>query len=98
MGALYSEAVSGGTISVGTSSKYHAVCSSVCAIFILESRFMVQGVFKRNPRDPTARNPPRFALAGKYDCLPKISEIDSTMARAAFLLAKVSKSSSLLFC
>ena len=50
---------------------------------------MVQGVFKRNPRDPTARNPPRFVVAGKYDSLPKISEIDSTMSRAAFLLAKV---------
>ena len=50
---------------------------------------MVQGVFKRHPRDPTGRNPPRFALAGKYDSLPSIGEIDSTMSRAAFLLAKV---------
>jgi hypothetical protein len=52
-------------------------------------RFMVQGVFKRNVRDPTAYNPPRFVLAGKYSSLPKISEIDATMSRASFILAKV---------
>ena len=54
-------------------------------------RFMVQGVFKRNPRDPTSSNPPRFILAGKYDFIPKIGEIDATMARAAFQLAKVTE-------
>jgi hypothetical protein len=50
---------------------------------------MIQGVFKRNPRDPTSYNPPRFVLAGNYESLPKIGEIDATMKRAAFLLAKV---------
>ena len=53
-------------------------------------RFMVQGVFKRNVRDPTTYNPPRFTLAGTYAAMPKIFEIEATMNRAAFLKAKVS--------
>lgn len=83
---------------LSAASNYYAQYLPVRSSIILEPRFMVQGVFKRHPRDPTGRNPPRFALAGKYDSLPKISEIDSTMSRAAFLLAKVSESILLVFC
>ena len=63
--------------------------SLLCATSLFIYRFMVQAVFKRNVRDPTSYNPPRFVVAGRYSIMPKKEEIEATMSRAAFLLAKV---------
>jgi hypothetical protein len=40
------------------------------------NRYMKQGVFMRDKNDPTVLNPPRFAVVGRYDAMPKRDEID----------------------
>ena len=51
------------------------------------NRYMKHGVFIRNTQDPSAVNPPRFAVAGVYTTRPGREEINAAMERAEYLTA-----------
>ena len=52
------------------------------------NRYMEKAVFKRDDRDPTASNPPRFVSCASFENMPKRDEIDAAISKGDFLLAK----------
>ena len=52
------------------------------------NRYLDKAVFKRDERDPTASNPPKFVSCASFERMPKRDEIDTAISRGDFLLAK----------